>query len=152
MADSYPTTDRSFALRAQSCERASGPVTRALAALRAEHPEEPATRRGFLRALTALPMIGGGVALIGSPTGVAAPASRDLLARYSEWLRIERDILHREMFPGVDPAVARVMSEGGAHASVVQFFVPDGFRSWRDAPQPSTRAALVLSAVGCDWR
>lgn len=141
-----------FASDSTSASELHGPVTRAIRAIRAEHEPEPANRRLFLRALAALPMIGGGVTLIGDPTGVAASPSRDLLARYSEWLRIERDILHREMFPGVDPAVARVLSDGGAHASVVEFFVPDGFRSWRDAPQPSTRAALVLSAVGCDWR
>jgi hypothetical protein len=39
----------------------------------------PNTRRGFLRGLTAFPLIGGGVTLIGNPTAAAEPVSRDLL-------------------------------------------------------------------------
>lgn len=152
MADSYPTTDRSFALRVQSSKRASGPVTRALAALRADHPDEPATRRGFLRALTALPMIGGGVALIGSPEAVAEPVTKDLLIGYSDWLLLERRILLHEMFP--DPAERRFARDAhsGRNRKIEEFHLGPGYPiSWQSLPMPSTRAALVLSAVGCDW-
>ncbi len=33
----------------------------------------PSSRRGFLRALTTLPLIGGGIPLIDAPSAVAAP-------------------------------------------------------------------------------
>ena len=44
----------------------------------------PASRRGFLRGLTTLPLIGGGVALIGAPSAVAEPVTRSMLETYSE--------------------------------------------------------------------
>jgi hypothetical protein len=36
-------------------------------------------RRGFLRGLTALPLVGGGVTLIGNPTKADVPTSDELL-------------------------------------------------------------------------
>ncbi len=40
----------------------------------------PSDRRGFLRGLATLPLIGGGVTLIGNPTRAAAePVTEDLL-------------------------------------------------------------------------
>lgn len=111
----------------------------------------PHDRRGFLRGLVTLPLLGGGVTLIGQPTGVAEPATRRLLIGYSEWLRVERQLLHDEMFPTADPEAREFLSEGGS-SWVDRFFVPPGPMSWRDLPQPSARDALVLSAVGVDWR
>ena len=126
-----------------------GPVTRAVAALRADHPDDPATRRGFLRALAALPMIGGGVALIGAPEAVAEPITRDLLVTYADWLLMERRRLLKTLYP--DPA-ERVF----ARRSVIGSEAADAFHIPFDgrggSPDPTTRAALVLSAVGCDWR
>lgn len=46
----------------------------------------PSSRRGFLRGLTRLPLIGGGVALIGAPTAVAEPLTPALLDSYEAWL------------------------------------------------------------------
>ena len=112
-----------------------------------------ASRRGFLRGLTTLPLIGGGVSLIGAPTAVAEPATRELLIDYADWLLLERRILLHEAFP--DPSERRLAfgSHVGCNRKVEQFHLGPGFPvNWRDLPQPSTRAALVLSAVGCDWR
>ena len=49
----------------------------------------PASRRGFLRGLTTLPLIGGSVALIGKPSAVAVPVSDELRTRYLGWLARE---------------------------------------------------------------
>jgi hypothetical protein len=105
----------------------------------------PASRRGFLRGLTTLPLIGGGVALIGSPSGVAAAPSRQVLAAYNEWLFYERRLLCIEAFGGLS-AEAFVPANSGP----TDFHFPIG-QDWKAVPQPSTRAALVLSAVGYDW-
>lgn len=108
---------------------------------------DPASRRGFLRGLTTLPLIGGGITLIGAPSAVAQPVTDRLLMAYNEWLFMERRILCEELSPG-DPLCERfIPTNTGAHD-----YHFDGPGDWR-APhrQPSTRAALVLSAVGCDW-
>ncbi|MCJ2114103.1 hypothetical protein MKK64_23320, partial [Methylobacterium sp. E-025] len=49
----------------------------------------PSNRRGFLRDLVSLPLIGGGVTLIGNPTAVATPITASLLANYETWLNQE---------------------------------------------------------------
>lgn len=121
-----------------------GPVSRAVAAGRGESPD--ASRRGFLRSLTSLPLIGGAVALIGAPSAVAAPITTDLLDAYSEWLFMERRLLCLERWPGVRDAEQFVPCNTGAG----DFHLRPG-TDWRTLPQPSTRAALVMSAVGCDW-
>ena len=61
------------------------------------------TRRGFLRGLTTLPLIGGGVTLIGNPTKAAEPVTSHLLDCYDTWLFYERRFLRFERFgPGGD--------------------------------------------------
>jgi len=107
----------------------------------------PSSRRGFLRGLTTLPLIGGGVTLIGQPTAVAEPVSDQLIASYMEWLHMERRMLCREVWPG-EPRADRYIPQNTGASS---YHVPDGV-DWRSLPRPSTRAALVLSAVGCDWK
>lgn len=113
------------------------------------------SRRGFLRGLTMLPLIGGGVTLIGNPTATAVPVSQKLIDSYKAWLHFEHRMLSYEM-AGYDQEVAQFVEDchhttndgGGWH---FQWSVPGarGPAGWIDAPQPSTRAALVLSAVGC---
>jgi hypothetical protein len=103
----------------------------------------PQDRRGFLRALVSLSLIGGGVTLIGNPSAAAVPMTPDLLDSYSAWLEVERRALLAEIY--------------GAAESVRHYGrVPwnnAGERFFRDPfAAPSTRAAVVLSAVGCDWR
>ena len=46
-------------------------------------------RRGFLRGLASLPLIGGSVALIGQPTKAAGPVTQAMLADYADFLAIE---------------------------------------------------------------
>jgi len=123
----------------------------------------PASRRGFLRGLTTLPLIGGGVTLIGAPTAVAEPVTNELLRSYDAWLDMERRFLKWERFGNrssndefngckcvwYDPRSGRTFD-----------FVPAdnaGSRYHRSTDslvqeQPSGRAALVLSTVGCNWR
>ena len=105
-------------------------------------------RRGFLHQLAGLPLIGGGVTLIGNPTRAAEPVTEQLLDAYSEWLFYERQLLCRERWPGSRDAEAVVPANTGATG----FHFPAYPASWKDAPKPSTRAAVVLSAVGCGWR
>ncbi len=117
----------------------------------------PVPRRGFLRGLVSLPLIGGGVTLIGSPTAVAEPCTLGLLDRYTDWLAVEygEALIER---------CALAPSTSHAHSLAIMKFR----REWcqdnrtlnprRDkfehppATLPSTRAALVLSTVGCDWK
>lgn len=58
----------------------------------------PASRRGFLSGLATLPLIGGSVALIGSPSAVAEPLNQRLLDAYDEFLDGERRALKWERF------------------------------------------------------
>ncbi len=117
-------------------------------------------RRGFLRRLAALPLIGGGVTLIGAPTAAAAPVTTALMRRYVDWLSrelmtatAELDQLLREPWRHFCPeaqesfnfrdystfidrvAVPYVCAEGPATQAVA-------------AAPPSTRAAVVLASAG----
>lgn len=110
----------------------------------------PASRRGFLSGLVSLPLIGGGVTLIGSPSAVALPASRLLLSEYANWLAHERFRAFVEL-NGTDKPDWYTL-QGAAYRWHREH---SGGAPWHgdglNMP-PSTRAALVLSAVGCDWR
>jgi hypothetical protein len=68
-------------------------------------------RRGFLRGLVTLPLIGGGLSLIGAPSAVAEPVTPALLAAYRRWLQMEQYLLFEEM-PEQPPARARLSLEG----------------------------------------
>ena len=109
---------------------------------------DPNTRRSFLRGLTTLPLIGGGVTLIGNPTKAAELITPELLDAYSEWLFYERRMLCIERYGDRD-AEGFVPANTGAH---LFHFPPSELGGWKAAPKPSVRAAVVLSAVGCDWR
>lgn len=121
----------------------------------------PGSRRGFLRGLTTLPLIGGGVALIGAPSAVAEPCTQPALEAYADWLAREYGETLIELAPLDHPG----------RAVLPQFYeyARQHAREWCDdnltltrsrrvsferppAAPPSTRAALVLSAVGHDWR
>lgn len=118
-------------------------------------------RRGFLRGLATLPLIGGGIALVGQPTGAAVPLSDQLLNSYDAWLFYERRYLRYE-FSQKRPWITRPVDRADV---VLDFdFEPDmirvdnpggNFHVSADplkAPQPSSRAAVVLAAAGCEWR
>lgn len=100
-----------------------------------------ASRRGFLHGLAGLPMIGGGVTIIGRPTAAAEPVTTELLDRYKSWLFAEATALGREMY------------EGSSHGHLV---CPEPAFTWQwratcDAELASTRAAVILAAAGVDW-
>ena len=104
-------------------------------------------RRGFLRGLAHLPLIGGGVTILGNPTAAAEPVTEQLLDAYSEWLFYECRLLCLERWPD-NPKAERFIPAGTGASG---FHFPAYPTSWRDATQPSTRATVVLSAVGCGW-
>ena len=100
----------------------------------------PLARRGFLRGLAGLPLVGGAVTLIGQPTAAAVPATPELLEAYRNWLHMERRMLAWEMAEG-DPRAFDVLMH--------QFRPNDvGALFHDDAPPPSTRAAVILSTAG----
>lgn len=102
------------------------------------------SRRGFLRGLTTLPLIGGGVTLIGAPTAVAEPISTHLLKQYETWLGVEQMRVARELGRSQHTSIA---FHGAAH----DWHFDRERLTYRNGA-PSTRAALVLATVGCDWR
>ena len=116
-------------------------------------------RRGFLRGLVSLPLIGSGVTLIGQPTAAAVPMNKALMTRYVAWLAREHAeaLVEYEDYRGIsEPEPYRRAQREFRREWVQQplFWFPDdpvADAAVRGAP-PSTRAAVVLSAVGCDWR
>jgi hypothetical protein len=125
---------------------------------------DPILRRGFLRQLCSLPMLGGGLALLGAPTAVAEPVTSGMLDAYRSFLIGELNLLERErpreLFapyvpcPEVskdDPAyllwaeeVIAVHKERGreVHARHLRRMAMPVFRS-----PSSTRAALVADHI-----
>ena len=69
--------------------------------------------------------------------------TQDPRQAYLEWLRMEARLLQIELGLGDE----HEFSPCGTFAR--SFHFPPG-ESWRDAPQPSTRAESVLRAVGID--
>jgi hypothetical protein len=85
-------------------------------------------------------------AMSSTPAGVTT--DRRALEAYASWLFMERRILCGELWPHM-----------GAEAERYDLFDNAGqgwhFRGegdWRELPQPSSRAAIVLDLVGVDWR
>ena len=111
-------------------------------------------RRTFLRGLAALPLIGGGVTLIGNPTAAAVPVTPELMHGYKAWLCFEHKMLCHEL-AGYDVQAAKDLhrqfySDHPAWNYHFNWPNPEHrLAGWEKAPQPSTRAAVVLSAVGC---
>ena len=113
-----------------------------------------ADRRGFLRGLATLPLIGGSGAILGKPTQAAVPVTQDMLWGYKSWLHMEHRMLSFEL-AGHDTGAAKHV-EGSFYldhpAADWHFQWPNHrhrMAGWETAPQPSTRAAVMLSAVGC---
>lgn len=110
-------------------------------------------RRGFLRGLVSLPLIGGGVTLIGKPTAAAVPVSDMLLDSYVAFLAHEHRaaLIESELRKPNTPFLQDRIASG----LVPMFWFPDDVcaRSMCEYTKPSTRAAVVLSAVGLPiWR
>jgi hypothetical protein len=106
------------------------------------------SRRALVQGLAVAPAAAVGlVTAAAAATPEVAGLNRDkLLFAYSEWLHLERRMLAREMFPDWSAADDFVPCNTGA----CSFYFPHG-QDWRQVPQPSTRAAAVLSAVGLDF-
>ncbi len=107
-----------------------------------------ASRRGFLQGLAGLPLIGGGVALIGQPTASATPVTDQLLDTYNEWLNGELvDLVVERTLAG------RPIDRYVRGTAAFRYHHPMRWGQPRPATwQPaSARAAVVLSAVGCPW-
>lgn len=111
-------------------------------------------RRSFLSGLTRLSLIGGSVALLGQPSAVAEPVTPELIEAYKTWLALEHRFLSWQMAADPffietyrlkdDDQVARSKKIGG-----YEWYVGD---SAKDHDNAYSHAALVMSAVGCDWR
>lgn len=121
----------------------------------------PSSRRGFLRALTALPLVGGGLSLVGTPSAVAVPVTSELRTRYLGWLAREytEAFVEQEGFnfigAGYDAGSAYVAAYLERKRDGLRYLT-EGHHGYECPPvplsPPSTRAALVLSAVGSDWK
>jgi hypothetical protein len=155
---------------------------------------EAILRRGFLRQLCTLPMLGGGVALLGAPTAVAEPVTPDLVDAYRRWLELEHYLLMEEMpkpsfiARAASRSIERLSAEGhypdhdairraeervakietdfiarhchfraranlGAtvfESPVDRYYLTPGMEII--SPPASSRAALVMSAAGVNWR
>jgi hypothetical protein len=102
-------------------------------------------RRGFLRQLAGLPLIGG-VTILGKPTKAAVPVTEELKERYIAWLAHEHRgaLWEREVQP--------YPHAHGRHPNTVpMYWFPEhpDIELVVHGALPSTRAAVVLSAVGC---
>ena len=111
-------------------------------------------RRGFLRGLVSLPLIGGGVTLIGRPTAAAVPVTAELFDRYTAWLAFEHAeaLVERERIRyRDDPHVLSRIEFRREWVNQPMFWFPEEplARANVLGASPQTRAALVLSAVGC---
>lgn len=114
----------------------------------------PDSRRGFLRGLASLPLIGGSVALIGTPSAVAEPVSDILLETYDTWLEYERRWLQWERYrtmPGIRVEPPMFVQLTGKRFDYYHLDNLAARYHGGDEPPASTRAALVLSTVGCGW-
>ena len=106
-------------------------------------------RRSFLRQLCTLPLIGGGVTLLGQPTAVAEPVTNRLLDTYEEWIYEEQIALIVER-----TLAGRDLNRRRVYGTPAFRWHHPSSRRWldRNGIPPSTRATIVLSAVGCNWR
>lgn len=114
----------------------------------------PHDRRGFLRGLVSLPLLGGGMTLIGSPTAAAVPITLPLMTRYVAWLAREHAeaLVERDEVKHPDTPHSAAHRREWVHQPL--FWFPDDpvAEVAVRASRPSSRAAAVLAAAGCDWR
>ncbi len=109
----------------------------------------PFGRRGFLRGLVSLPLVGGGVTLVGDPVAAAEPVTAALLDRYVAFLAHE----HREALIETQARVNAGMTMAQRCLYAPMFWYPDDPVAIQaaTATPPSARAAIVLAAIGCGW-
>ncbi|TDR93813.1 hypothetical protein [Enterovirga rhinocerotis] len=126
----------------------------------------PHDRRGFLRGLASLPLIGGGVTLIGRPVAAAVPVTDALQERYLTWLAHEhmaavKEHAYRKSLEAAlrwGPAKRECSPEAYARGSeecagYVNWMPPaPDIEAMTKLTRPSTRAAVILSAAGVPLR
>ena len=90
------------------------------------------------------------MSLIGKPTAAAVPITTELLCAYSQWLFYERRLLLIEMFPDreMQRFAEKLIPNGSREAD--HFHFPSEPLRWDTQLQPSSRAAVVISAAGCE--
>ena len=124
----------------------------ALTALVASPPpwrprENPPPLRSFIRDVAGLPIVAAtAVAVPGLVAAETIPhrPTAMLLHAYKKWLHNETRLLNVELFP-----------RDWKEMEYCIFFTGIGGYHWNDypnGPKPSTRAAVVLDAVGAKWR
>ena len=92
--------------------------------------------RRFLRGLAHLPLIGGGVTILGNPTGAAEPITKRLLATYWTWLEMEQRLLNWQ----------RAGFDSAAHRGPEDVFLLNMRRGFHTGSEPP---AASRAAVGC---
>ena len=110
-------------------------------------------RRDFLRGLVSLPLIGGAVNLIGNPVRADVVPSRALLERYIAWLGNEHAAALIEFErPGI--RIIEPFAWPYYRVRAPMYWYPEAPDIERDVwlTRPSSRAAVVLSAAGCNWQ
>ena len=107
-----------------------------------------AARRGFLSSLAGLPLIGGSVALIGSPTRADVVVTPELLATYDTFLDLERRHQNWERANGNGDEFRALMGMTFLDNPAGSY----DFVGNHGGIAPSARAAVLLSAAGCGWR
>ncbi|MFG1179945.1 hypothetical protein [Xanthobacter versatilis] len=110
-------------------------------------------RRGFLRGLLSLPLIGGGVTLIGTPIAAAVPVTSDLLEHYQAFLLAEaiseRDLLRHPEHPYLLEQRRQWCREmRWYHGAAARPEIMTHVR----AASAGSRAAVVLAAAGLAWQ
>ncbi|WP_237482678.1 hypothetical protein [Lichenibacterium dinghuense] len=110
-------------------------------------------RRGFLRTLAGLPLVGGSIALVGEPTAAAVPVTDALRDRYVDWLATElgHTLIERDGLRAEPKWRDFVIDHRREWCRTTHVLNPDPtserFRLLPAVP-PSSRAAVTLSAAG----
>ena len=110
-------------------------------------------RRAFLRGLASLPLIGGGVALIGNPTASAVPVTDALRDHYIAWLSTElgEALIERDGRQAEPPLAGFAIDYRRQWCRDNRTLNPDPMSGRFTLPPtmpPSSRAAVILSAAG----
>ena len=110
-------------------------------------------RRGFLRGLATLPLIGGAVSIIGAPVRADVSVTPHLLEAYKSWLDLEYRFLTWEMAGNREVCARYRFGEGVEkrdRCEAIRGHCSAGYYSLHDEATPSTRAAIVMTAAGQD--
>jgi hypothetical protein len=109
------------------------------------------SRRGFLRSLAALPLIGGAVQIIGAPSAVDMPTTEGLLRWYQAFLSRENlaTLAEIQLLRGYAPEFNLAQRASYEHRVPMCMVPPNAAAdALVNETAPSSRAALVLSAAG----